>query len=222
MRRLRAIAFAGVAMAALFSARGASGQASAGEMASFPIPPVGGYHATKTFGFTGDHGYYTAPVSSSAGGSSNASDYRYVRYRGIAGKRVFLYGAWGTSAVPPPSGGGDACGHTHASYGVWVRWTLVMPWVDLYRGWILAGGGGMSGVRDSKGQCDHRTDNPLGDIDSRFGWGDDFETFDLRSSTVIDEIVIGVLSNTHGWGTCRGGGFPACHEPSYIIGYTLP
>jgi hypothetical protein len=212
------------ALVALAAARVALGQASEAEMSAFPMPPPSGYHATKTFGYVGDYGYYTAP-SARPGATANPADYTYVRYLGVRGKKVYLYGAWGPSSIPPPTGGGDACGHTHASYGVWARWSLGLPWLfRTFEGWYLAGGGGMSGQRDASGKCVHRTDNPLGAFDPRFGWGDDFEVFDLRGFTFVRELVLGALSNTHGWGTCTvpPATFPACVEPSYLIGYTLP
>jgi hypothetical protein len=68
-----------------------------------------------------------------------------------------------------------------------------------------------------------RVDNPLKSIDSRFGWGKDFLNFDFTGNkSIYKEIVIGTLSNTHGWGSCNTPGFKACHEPSWTIGYTLP
>lgn len=223
------------AVSALAAAPAARGQASQAEMSHFPMPPARGYEATKTFAYVGDFGYFTAPLISVHNLSAiDAGDYRYVRYRGVAGKKVYLYGAWGPNTPPPPSGEADACGHTHASYGVWAHWRLTLPWFGPFdtgagrsrtiEGWSLFGGGGMSGVRNSAGACVHPTDNPLSGIDERFGWGDDYEFFDLRSITYIDELVVGALSNTHGWGTCLvpAGRFPACQEPSYIIGYTLP
>jgi hypothetical protein len=223
------------AVSALVTAPAARGQASQAEMSHFPMPPAGGYHATKTFAFVGDFGYFTAPPMSVYDiNAIDAGDYRYVRYRGVAGKKVYLYGAWGPNTPPPPSGDADACQHTHMSYGVWAHWSLTLPWFGPFDtgaersrtidGWMLAGGGGMSGARNSAGECVHRTDNPLGEIDERFGWGDDFEFFDLRSVPFITELVVGALSNTHGWGTCivPPGSFTACREPSYIIGYTLP
>ena len=55
-------------------------------------------------------------------------------------------------------------------------------------------------------------------------WGTTFKELDWRNTSFYTELVVGALSNTHGWGTCPvpGGQFPACHEPSYVIGYTLP
>ncbi len=67
-------------------------------------------------------------------------------------------------------------------------------------------------------------ENPLSEIDSRYGWGREYVRLDLPSNTVFTELVLGVLSNTHGWGSCTvpPGSFRACHEPSWSIGYTLP
>lgn len=198
-------------------------QASPAEMASFPMPPPSGYHAQKTFGYVGDYGYYTAPPAASYGVTANASDYEYVRYRGVAGKRVFVYGAWGPSVPPDPPGDADACGHTHASWGVWAKWSFNFLGFH-FGGWTMRGGGGMSGERNAGGKCVHKTDTPLASIDPRFGWGATFAEIDLRGKGYITELVVGALSNTHGWGTCTvpAGEFPACHEPSYVIGYTLP
>lgn len=80
----------------------------------------------------------------------------------------------------------------------------------------------MSGARNAQGKCVFSPDNPLAGLDPRFGWGDRFKSFDFRNVTYFKELVVGALSNTHGWGSCRNDSFPACHEPSYIIGYTLP
>jgi hypothetical protein len=81
----------------------------------------------------------------------------------------------------------------------------------------------MSGIRNPAGKCVLTPDNPLRTIDPRFGWGETFKSFDLRGPTFITDLVVGALSNTHGWGSCTvPSGFRACHEPSYIIGYTLP
>jgi hypothetical protein len=81
---------------------------------------------------------------------------------------------------------------------------------------------GMSGVRNPDGKCVFATENDLTDIDSRFGWGTTFKSYNFAS--FVTDIVVGALSNTHGWGFCTvpSGSFVACHEPSYIIGYTLP
>jgi hypothetical protein len=222
MTVLRLTLFVIVAAATLLPARSAWAQASQAEMENFPMPPLRGYHATKTFTRTGDSGYYTSPVFACVGGGALPSDYRYVRYRGVSNRRVFLYGAWGTTSIPPASGGGDACFHSHVSYGVWAHVELAIPWFGESTTWWLAGGGGMSGVRDSAGRCVMRTENAHVAFDGRFGWGDEFEEFDLRPYSFVKELVLGVQSNTHGWGTCDADGFPACREPSYLIGYTLP
>lgn len=221
MNPLRTLVLLAIA-AALLSARVASGQASQAEMKNFPMPPIRGYHATKTFTFTGDSGYYTSPVFACTGGGASSFDYRYVRYRGVSNRRVILYGAWGTTAIPPASNSGDACFHSHVSYGVWAHVELAIPWVGESTTWFLAGGGGMSGVRDKDGRCVMRTENLHVSVDERFGWGDEFEELDLRPFSFVKELVLGVQANTHGWGTCNADGFVACREPAYLIGYTLP
>lgn len=201
----------------------AYGQASETEMKSFPIPPASGYAQVKNFNYVGDYGYYLLPSSSSPDSGSKAKDYTYVRYTGVSGKKVWIYGTWGTTAIPTATAGTDACGHTHSSYGVWGKYNLsVGPFIHISR-WQFLGGGGMSGVRDSVGKCVVRVDNPLKSIDSRFGWGKDFLSFDFTGNgAIFKEIVIGTLSNTHGWGSCNMPGFKACKEPSWTIGYTLP
>jgi hypothetical protein len=217
MRAFRAIAFAIMTAAALLSARVASGQASQDEMKNFPMPPLRGYNATKTFTHTGDSGYFLSPFFSCVGGGLSSTDYRYVRYRGVSNRRLIVYGAWGTTAIP-----GDACFHSHVSYGVWAHVELAIPWFGESTTWFLAGGGGMSGVLDEQGRCVMRTENAHAGIDDRFGWGDEFEEFDFRTFSFVKELVLGVQANTHGWGTCNADGFVACREPAYLIGYTLP
>lgn len=214
----------GAALATLAAPSDAHAQASQAEMAAFPMPPPSGYFAQKSFAYAGDYGYYTAPPSAVYGMNSNAGDYKYVRYTGVSGKRVFVYGAWGPSVPPDPPGEADACGHSHSSWGAWARWSLSIPGYGTLGGWTMIGGGGMSGERNAQNKCVQKTDTDLASIDPRFGWGTTFKEFDLRNSTFYKEIVVGALSNTHGWGTCSvpANAFPACHEPSYIIGYTLP
>ncbi len=68
------------------------------------------------------------PSIAVAGSGSGPADYRYVRYTGVAGKKVWIYGAWGSTLIPPPEGRADACGHAHASYGVWGRYEVPV-WV---------------------------------------------------------------------------------------------
>lgn len=202
----------------------AQAQASEAEMKAFPMPPPTGYHAQKAFAYVGDYGYYTAPAVASYSLSANkAQDYKYVRYTGVGGKRVFVYGAWGPSVPPDPPGEADACGHSHSSWGVWGRWQIQIAGFN-WNGWTMMGGGGMSGERNAQGKCVQKTSTSLASIDSRFGWGTTFKEIDLRSNPWVKELVVGALSNTHGWGTCAvpAGQFPACREPSYVIGYTLP
>src|SRR3954451_11483418 len=144
-------------------------------MRTFPMPPPQGYAQTKAFAYGGDYGYYLLPPSSSWGTGSAAGDYNYVRYDGVAGKDVWIYGAWETTPVPPAAGSVDACGHAHASYGVWARYEFLC-----LRGWVFVGGGGMSGVRNPAGQCVVSTTNPLSSIDPRFGWGSGVLHIDLQ------------------------------------------
>jgi hypothetical protein len=224
MSPLRLLASASAAGVLLATAAPSFGQASSSELAGFPMPPPSGYWATKHFSYVGDYGYFTAPTSAVPGTTAHAADYKYVRYSGIGGKRVFVYGAWGTTPVPNPSGTADACGHAHTSYGVWTRWEFRVLFFRRISGWIPLGGGGMSGIRNAQGQCVFRTDTPLASIDPRYGWGLPSLGFDFRGTSFFRDLVVGALSNTHGWGSCTvpTGTFKACHEPSYIIGYTLP
>jgi hypothetical protein len=178
-------------------------------MRTFPMPPPQGYAETKTFGYAGDYGYYLVPSSSSYGQGADASDYYYVSYDGVAGKDVWIYGAWGVTPIPAASGGADACGHAHTSYGVWARFE--------YRRWF--------GFPFWFVSLDQQTMNPLSSFSPQFGWGNSALHLDLRGTPYITQLVLGVLSYTHGWGSCTlppGETFPACHEPSWAIAYTLP
>ena len=95
---------------------------------------------------------------------------------------------------------------------------------------MFVGGGGMSGNRNANGQCVLDTNNQLRSIDSRFGWGETFQSFNFQNLLCIlgtcwryTELVVGALSDTHSWGSCNvpPNTFKACFEPSYIIGFTL-
>jgi hypothetical protein len=221
---LRALVPAFAAAVLLATATPSFGQASSIEMNQFPMPPPTGYAATKHFSYAGDYGVFVAPTSAVAGTTANASDYKYVRFSGIGNKRVTVYGAWGTTPIPSATATADACGHSHVSYGVWTRWEFRIRFFRRISGWIPLGGGGMSGIRNAQGQCVFRTDTPFASIDPRFGWGLTALSFDFRGTTYFRDLVVGALSNTHGWGSCTvpSGTFKACHEPSYIVGYTLP
>jgi hypothetical protein len=207
----------------------AFGQASESEMRVFPMPPLEGYAHEKVFAYTGDYGYYSVPLSSSEGGGIGADDYRYVKYSNLSGKKVYIYGAWGTTRISEPkvdSTGNiiaDNCGHAHTSYGVWGRYEIKF-FGTTFRGWKFLGGGSMSGVREGSpgrwGRCVHKVDNPLKSLpDKRFAWGQDFLSFDFTGGSFYKELVLAVQSNTHGWGSC---GKFACREPSWAIAYTLP
>jgi hypothetical protein len=196
-------------------------QANEAEMKAFPMPPTKGYAVNKAFSYVGDYGYFLQPSSSIAGSSAKSTDYHYVRYTNVNKKNLWVYGTWGTTPIPPATAQGDACGHLHASYGVWakIRYKAPLP-VSTY--WAFVGGGGMSGVRNGSGKCTPKVDNPLKPIDSRFGWGKEAINLNFKnlpSYIEVDEVVVGALANTHGWGSC--GAF-ACFEPAWIIGYTLP
>jgi hypothetical protein len=203
-------------------------QARETEMRSFPMPPPSGYAVTKNFNYVGDYGYFLKPSTAVYGMEAKAPDYRYVRYTGVKGKNVWVYGAWGTTAIGNVSpSGGDNCGHAHASYGVWVKFRYKAPLpVSTY--WAFAGGGGMSGVRaNASSPCVLKVDNPLKNISSSFGWGKEAINLNFKNLPAYiepEEVVVGALANTHGWGSCSvpSGKFPACHEPAWIIGYTLP
>ena len=229
----------------LLSAGMAWGQSSYTEMRSFPMPPVQGYKVDKTFAYPGDYGYYLSDYQTSPTQNSTPDlDYDYFRYTGVRGKNVYIYGAWGTIPIPPPTLNpageitADACGHSHLSYGVWARYMLEffagflrMPVGPL---WVFLGGGGMSGVRATPSSpCVLTVNNPLASVDSRFGWGASLLNWDSRNhiprppgftspfwrAIDISELVLGVQANTHGWGSC---GTFACHMPAYAIAYTLP
>ena len=225
------------------------GQSSETEMRSFPMPPAAGFKVEKTFAYPGDYGYFLSdnhafPTPSTQGATSDA-DYDYFRYTGVKGKNVYIYGAWGTIRIPPPTLGpageivADACGHAHLSYGVWARYTLEFSFAGIIRIpygplWVFLGGGGMSGVRASASSpCVLSVTNSLSSLDPRFGWGASLLNWDSRfgiplppgfpltfwQATDVSELVLGVEANTHGWGSC--GSF-ACHMPAYAIAYTLP
>jgi hypothetical protein len=210
----------------------AFGQATESEMRAFPMPPVNGYAHEKAFAYVGDYGYYSVPSSSSLGGGVRPSDYQYVKYSNLSGKQVYIRGRWGTTPIPKPTFDpvrrewADACGHAHTSYGVWGRYEIKFLGAT-FRGWSFLGGGSMSGVRKgipgNWGPCVHKVDNPLKEIDmGRFGWGQEFLTFDFTGGTIFTELVLAVQSNTHGWGSCRTptGVFQACLEPSWAIATT--
>jgi len=197
-------------------------QATEAEMKAFPMPPAQGYAEQKIFDYVGDFGYFVTPLDSSPGGGVGPGDYRYVRYSGIRGKRVVIWGTWGTTEIPPPGIGPDgrrtdSCFHAHTSYGVWGRFRFFG-----FSGWSFLGGGSLSGVRNSSGNCVMRVDNPNGRLDPRYGWG--VEALDMRfdANSIFTDLVLGVQSNTHGWGSCQMPGFKACLEPSWALAYTVP
>lgn len=200
-------------------------QASRAEIMAFPMPPPSGYSKIKSYSYVGDYGYYTYPSPSkfAGNGAAKASDYKYVRYENVSGKRVFIYASFATP-IPAATPTTDACGHAHTSYGVWA-YNEMNFFFTTYKWWSFVGGAGMSGKRETWTKpCKIKVDNDLAAIDERFGWGSDFLELDFRANSYVKAKVIGALSNTHGWGSCTApsGQFKACYEPSYIISYTLP
>jgi hypothetical protein len=208
-------------------------QASEAEMRAFPMPPPG-IAAVSTWATEPYYGYFTAPSTSlSTPGAGGAGDYSYVLYtgNGLHGTTGVFWGDWGTTPVPPPSSGGDNCGHSHVSYGVWgyVQRQIDILWIhNVTYEWTFLGGGGLSGTRDASGRCVHNTTVGAGwSPDGRFGWGQSAMAFDLHQplhpvwyeTDIYLHIVVGVLNATHGWGSC--GAF-ACIEPGYILGYAVP
>ncbi len=197
-----------------------AGQMTQAEIQSFTMPPAV-IQTTKALSYVGDYGYYTYPATATyAGtGATTQSNYKFVRYTGVAGKKVYIYASFAT-AVPAAANGADACGHAHTSWGVWGKMALNLPFV---KKWYFLGGAGMSGVRVN-GQCKVQVNNPLKQIDARFGWGQDQVVLDFRNSAFYSEIIVGALSNTHGWGSCTvpANTFKACNEKTYFVVYTLP
>jgi hypothetical protein len=65
------------------------------------------------------------------------------------------------------------------------------------------GSPGLIGQRDSANRCVFKVDNGLARVDPRFGWGQEYAILDLRGRSDVTDVVVGVLANTHGWGTCE-------------------
>jgi hypothetical protein len=205
-------------------------QATEAEMRAFSIPRLF-YDAEKQFNFIGDYAYLHLPLGSSPSKSSGPDDYQYVRYTGVAGKRVILYAAWDGPEVPPPHFHNgevhDSCEHAHTSYGVWAKHRIRRLPSGSFIFWEFLGGGGKSGVRLADGSCSVQVDNRYKrDFPNlpAFSWGRDYLDVDLRQNTTVVELILATLSNTHGWGNCPPdeNGFTACHEQSWAIAYTLP
>jgi hypothetical protein len=211
---------------ALFAPGFAWAQSTPAEMALFPIPPSKGYTFTKDFQFVGDSVGHLATNYAVYPADIGAATYAYYRMTNLAGKNISIWPRVET-AIPPPkvlSDGrlADACGHTHLSYGVWVRYDLIFAGARL-TGVPFVGGGGMSGVRHPQGKCELKVQNDLVQISPAFGWGSDFTAFNvLPHQTFIKELIVGASVPTHGWGTCLpSGGFTACFEPVRMNVWTL-
>jgi hypothetical protein len=66
-------------------------------------------------------------------------------------------------------------------------------------GWVLAGGGSMSGTRATPtSPCVLKVDNPTGAFDARFGWGHSFEELDYRNTSVYTDVVAPRRTRTAG------------------------
>jgi hypothetical protein len=102
-------------------------------------------------------------------------------------KTLWVYGAWGRTAIGNATPTGDNCGHAHASYGVWVKYRYKLPLIN-HTFWSFAGGGGMSGMRNNAGKCVHKVDNPLKNIDSRFGWGQEALNLNFKGYPIWVEV----------------------------------
>lgn len=198
------------------------GQATPGEMASFPMPP-NYVRNTKNFQFAGDYLYELVENYAVFPTDTGPNTYAYIRYTGLAGKNINIWPRVATS-IPVPDLRGDACAHTHMSYGVWARFELNVAGIRI-SGQPFIGGGGMSGVRNPQGVCELKVQNNLTSFSPAFGWGSDFTTFNVMpNQTFIKELIVGASVPTHGWGTCapQPGGFSACFEPVRVNVWTLP
>jgi hypothetical protein len=214
----------------------------------FPMPPAAAnVKGTKFFSYPGDY-YYPSPFPASGlfigTGAIGANHYSYIRYTGVLGKKFYFWPVYASIPIPPPTirNGeikADPCGHIHLSYGIWAKkkngfsfgsWWPFGGGGSSYH-YELIGGGGASGVRaaGTNGRCELKVDNPLKNIDKRFGWGSDYFEIDLKGwwnsfFNPIEEIIAGALINTHGWGSCTEspiGSFKVCSEPVRMNAWTL-
>src|SRR5207249_1897732 len=149
-------------------------QASEAEMRAFPMPPQNGFAGISSWNQPPYYGYFVQPTASRptpAGGA--ATDYSYILYdgRGLFGTTAVFWGDWGTTYIPPPDpSGGDACFHAHVSYGVWALVQRRIHFFSLFSDrtfneFRFMGGGGLSGERRANGQCIHKTNTSLAQID---------------------------------------------------------
>ena len=229
MMRSRFVGFSVFFLAALVNVVPASAQATEGEMRLFPMPPTQGFVKTKSFQFVGDYSYDLGANYATFPTSAGPAEYTYYRYTNVVGKNINIWPRVQTPIPPPvvlPDGRtGDACFHTHLSYGVWAKFDVIVAGVRI-TGEPLVGGGGMSGVRNAQGVCELRTNNNLVPLSPGYGWGTDFTSLNVMpGQTFVTELVVGVSAPTHGWGTCApqpGFGFRACFEPVWVNVWTLP
>lgn len=219
--------YSAVCLLCLLQIGNAWGQATEDELRELPMTTTKAYKETKHFDFTGDYLYALARDYAVFPEDVGADQFVFYRYTGILGKSINVWPRF-VSSVPAPSSEGDACAHTHLSYGVWIKYETTFLWYQSSN-YNLVSGGSMSGVRDNQGNCIHKVDNPLKAIDERFGWGTEFSSFVPKKasffflgSTVPKEVIVGASAPTHGWGTCYTKGFKACFEPVRVNVWTLP
>jgi hypothetical protein len=220
-RLLRCFVWAGIGVLASTSASWS--QPTEADMKAFPMPPAQGYAISGTAQIGGAQAssvWFTLPPVSSPNEGSGPSDFTYVRITGLAGNTVQVSGKWGSTPIPPPSTGPDgrvrdSCYHSHSTFGVWGK--ITYPGVNRVK-WVFVGGGGKVGQRTESGECVVSTTNDP-DFAVQFGWGTESIVLDFSNPTLFTftELVVGVLSNTHGWGSCQDpDGFVACTEPSWV------
>jgi hypothetical protein len=227
---LKSIAFA---LPFVMAAGTAAAQYSEAEMRAMIVPPAAWDAGKNMSGNTGNwYGYFFRP---SVGHPTGPQDMSWAVYNGdgiTQGGTGVFWGDWGNPVAPPVNpndpNSPDSCSHTHVSYGVWglQRVRIRILWIDLTTvSWAYLGGGTKSGVRVN-GRCEHKADNPLKNIDPRYGWGVDAVVFNLHpfcvgvSCTAYDAVALGVVNMSHGSGDCPG--VFACTSPGWLLGYTVP
>lgn len=216
---------AGAILALSLSAHAQVNQTELQAMKMWPSQPVT-WLASKIFNYTGDYGYYydNSPMASDWGAPNDWWKWRFVYYTGLTGKRVIAYGTWGYPTIPPPvvrpdGRIGDNCGHAHVSYGVWLQYGYYSGG-QYYTGFAGPWGGSKSGIRVNANYCRHSVDNPLKNIDPRYGWGQDQVDFQIpKTGNIWVGMVVGASAVSHGGFGCPTHG---CVNQPYIVSYTLP
>jgi hypothetical protein len=198
-------------------------QVSEEQLKAFVMPPPQGYRQQTVFSFPGAYGYFTEPKMQTDSVAYDQNEFAFVRYGNVKGKVVHMFGQFGPIPIPKPVDVGgvpfDGCTHTHSTYGIWKRMTLpafqappLLIGVPSRVVWVFVGGGGRTGVRHPDGSCRLSAD-PL----EWAQWGQEEYRFDYRNERFVDELVLGVLSVTYGWGNCPS---KFCTMPSFFRGWT--